>query len=243
MCKTKVLTIAVDHAEYVEQLHFCVSSLRQFHPALPVIVYTNLNERMTRCLRPLDVDIRPICVPRRFARHGLRAHGVPRPELDIVSLKVDLPARLDGDVLFLDADTEVCAPLDDLLSSDLPYLHDREYNLIDAEEAWMRRIVGDLPWEQLGLSPPAEPAMYNSGVLFLPSSMRTRCLRLVRRMMKAISYLEGQEANPHCEQLAYSLVLPALGDVLTCRKTIRHYWPEKYDLHVRWYPELNLEGE
>jgi hypothetical protein len=213
-----------------ETLH-SIQTLRRFHPDIPVYIYTDTPSLwklgIWKGLDPLY--FMPIGVERgqpfMYPHENFWEHSKWQiPDLRILVAKLDTMLVHPGAFLFLDSDTEVVAPLDEIFQSDRPVMHAREYPL---QNSAYDRALHMIDWSKYGITPPQVAAMdmINSGVVWVPWKYRQHLYRVKRWLIQeAYTEVGGDGSNRLKEQLGLSVFLQALGEVRTCEHLINHLW-------------------
>lgn len=151
-----------------------------------------------------------------------------------------------GSIALLDADVLVLgdlAPFAAALADGAVFMHRREYTLSQSRRVGNRRLWRALRRTPLeGYTPSAEDAMWNSGVIGLPSTDRPL-------LEEAIALYDemGRKGVRHfaAEQLVEGLVLGRTGRLRAAEPWFVHYWGNKtgFDAEIaRRLSEAFLEG-
>lgn len=221
------------------------TTLRRFHPDIPVLLYhQNLTGEQLDFVRRLRgvLDF-PIAVDAtgRFPEHGFRmksGHGFP--ELRVLASKVDVLLLTPGDTLFLDTDTEVRAPLDDVFASPVPWLHESE-GLLREHDRELASLLAATNWTAMGWRGDLERlCMYNTGSIWVPQSFKQHLYRAKEYMWSLVAVpAQDRGDNRLDEQISLSIALSeateyAVGEVAP---RVYHFWRERYENEPAWYLE------
>lgn len=237
--------------QILNELLHSFATLRRFHPDLPVVVYhQNLTAEQLGFVRRLRgvIDF-PIAVDAtgRYAEHGFRMKGGQRfPELRVLAAKIDVLLLTPGDTLFLDTDTEVRAPLDDVLASPVPWLHESE-GLMRSHARGLRSVLAATNWQALGWRGDLDRlCMFNTGSIWVPQTFKHHLYR-AKEYVWSLTALPAHERgdNRLDEQIAVSIALGeateyVLGEVAP---RVYHFWRERYENAPPWYLERFRAGE
>jgi len=233
-----------------ETLH-SVKTLRRFHPDINVALYTDINGIYNH--KPIveaKFDIFPIGVERNEIHYKHENFWERNkwwiPDLRILIAKIDCLLLHPGPILFLDSDTQIHAPLDEIFESDESYLHTREYKFVDST---FSSVVHNVRWQNYGIDPNivANFSMFNSGVIWLPQAKKQIIWQVKQWLIDQQKTIIGSSGSDRLkEQVALSIFLQANGEVRQAKHLISHYWWRRYkegidalgDNAWRWYKKI-----
>ena len=246
-----LLVLREQNPQLLNEFVHSFESLRRFHPELTVLVYhENTTLEQVEYLRSLPglIDV-PIAVDRsgRYRPHCVvQNDGFRFPELFVLASKIDVLLLTPGDTLFLDTDTEVMSSLNEVLVSDMPWMHESEGLLVEHDRDWQdaRERVG---WDSFGWrGDPDRLLMFNSGSIWVPEVCKTELYKaklLLWSLMSVDATTRGD--NRLDEQYAISIALhEASGYAMReIAPRVDHYWRERYDGSPPRYAERFAPGE
>jgi hypothetical protein len=224
-----------------DEFLFSFASLRRHHPHLPVFVHhEDLQPGALRALGELP-GVLPMRIAARqeaarFERNDYdRRYGWQFPELEILAAKIDVLLLTPGHTLLLDTDTEVLAPLDEVLRERRrPWMHDDEGLLAAQDGRDFSSVLGPRVWQAFGWRGDlARLRMLNSGAVFVPQHLKP-ALYQAKEYLWAMAGVPGhlRGDNRLDEQVALSVALQEAVpdyDVRTMPHLVDHYWREKYE--------------
>lgn len=219
------------------------ASLREHHAELPVFVYhhglSGAQLAFVRRLRGV-VDF-PIAPDRsgRFRSCGwMMKSGELFPSLGVLAAKIDVLLLTPGNTLFLDADTEVREPLDEVLLSEGPWMHACE-GLMRAHERPLASMLAATPWAELGWCGDLDRLrMFNSGVVWVPEPFKRALFRAKEYLWHLLDLpAEERGDNRLDEQIAISIALEEASGygVREVAPRVHHFWRERYEGEPAWY--------
>mgnify|MGYP003133378941 CR=1 FL=1 len=238
-----------------ETLH-SIRTLRNYHPDIRVYVYTDIPRlHLIPAWKELgDISFMPVGVEREevlFPHENLwEKNKWQIPDLRLLFAKLDCMILHPGQALFLDSDTEVCAPLDEIFDSDDVWMHAKEFLF---RESTYKELLTTVSWPPWGIDPNhvRDYWMINSGVVWVPWRYRMLLLAAKRWMISnAYTHVGSSGSNRLKEQIALSCFFQAKTDgVRTSGHLINHLWWRRgsYGKHHlggddgeqwRWYPPV-----
>ena len=150
-----------------------------------------------------------------------------------------------ADVVLIDADTMArrdLTPFADRLANGGLFLHLREYALAAPPRKGDRSLTGEIlgrAWQ--GITPDDRAAMWNGGVI--GASKRHR--GIFDRTLAVFDEMRVASTHFAVEQLAYSIVFPAYGEVEEAAPWFDHYWANRtfFDRAIaRFLSRATMEG-
>ncbi len=204
---------------YADMTAVSVLSLLELHPGTAVTV---LGDEAT--VRELAAADGPL------ARHA-RLVAVPVPDGDAAgasrSIKTAMREALEGDLLYLDADTVVMRPIDPALAaSRAPRLaHDRHLRRGGPAlqfSPWVEELIARAVW-------PRPRAYFNSGVIWLPDTQATHRLAAEWRRL----WLEGRQHGVWKDQPALNVAIHQLADPIEPLAPAWNVHPYAAPQHIR----------
>ncbi len=221
-----------------------LASLRRFHPDIPVMVYHDNLERehLEMIADQPNVMTFAIGVDRsgRFVPNNYKAkYGWKFPELHVLSCKLDCLLLTPGNNLFLDTDTEVLQPLDQIFASNEVWMHKDEGLLIEQERDFKGNVLNTINWDAWAWRCDRNQIrMYNSGTLFIPQAMKVHLYK-AKEFMWTLAMLPADDRgdNRLDEQLAISIALQEATNynIRVAEDLVEHYWLEKYEAPTQRY--------
>jgi hypothetical protein len=132
-----------------------------------------------------------------------------------------------ADALLLDTDTMVRRPLEPLvahLAAGGFVLHEREYRISSPPrrgDRSLRTEVAGRSWA--GVAADDETWMWNGGVI----GTSGQHVDVMQRTLTAFDQMKQASRHFALEQLAYSIVFPAFGEVRAASEYVDHYWANR----------------
>jgi len=210
-----------------ETIH-SIKSLRTYHPEVIVNIYTDISRlHLIDVWKNLGV-IRffPVGVERNelnYKHEDLwERNKWPIPDLRVLMAKLDSMILHPTPSLFLDSDTEIHGPIDEIFDSEEPYLHLKEYPFNNSS---FSLVITNVKWQRYGINPNkvAGMAMYNSGVVWIPKQYRPILWDVKNWVVENYSTQVGCDRLK--EQIGLSVFLQDKFEKLkTCEHLIDHLW-------------------
>lgn len=250
--KTQIVYVVISSEGdyFLEELWASLYSLRHFHSDVKVVVLTDLSTsiRIKQCVSMLSLitELKVIPVPENY-RNDCRARVI----------KTNLRNLLDGDFLFIDTDTIICKPLDDidnLLVKNIamvPELHSpfKKHAWYDFTKKDMERIFDTDVSES--------PYWFNSGCMLVRDNEITHKFFVDWKKNWEYSAFEKNNASDQRALLKtdhdYGYMIECLPDIYNCQVAmsiqyfceakIIHFWHmrARYTSDMNYSPFCNKE--
>ena len=228
MLRTQIVYVLVSSEQdyYLEELWVSLFSLRQFHPREKVLVLADAPTAARIKDRPemdkLISELQIVPVPEDYS-------GKFRSR----EIKTSVRNLIEGDFLFIDTDTVITAPLDEVDTlpvkniAMVPELHGPFKNHVTYDYTWrdVKRIFG--------VDVSDSPYWFNSGCMLVRDNDLTReFFRKWNANWKHSAFNKGNSSDQRallCTDKGYGYIIECLPDVFNCQvaMTIQHFYEAK----------------
>jgi len=165
-----------------------------------------------------------------------RKYSTELSEIDILTEKIIQLKNFDQDqdIVLLDVDTLFKANIPEhFWQGDTAVVWRAEYYITQFRN--LGNVIPNIPWNEIGIEYNEEFIMYNTGVVFIPKSLRKQ---VCEKALWITDYLnngrflpEDRHGNRLDEQIGLSIAIHEFfgkyGKLKTCDNLIDHFWEEK----------------